>query len=63
MQMIKTAIEETRFIWWRSMLFACMRIYRATGSRLVIETGARYASRIEGYLELKRMDEEEADEC
>lgn len=60
MQMIKTAIEETRLAWWRMMLLACIRAYDKTGKLALLVKGARYASRIEGWLALKQMDEEEA---
>lgn len=59
--MVKTALEETRFMWWRMMLLACMRIYDKTGRRYFLINGARYASRIEGWSALKEMDEEEND--
>lgn len=59
MQMIKTAIEETRLRWWRTMFFTCMHLYDMTGSKTFLYKGARYASRIEGLLNLRQMDEEE----
>lgn len=59
MLMIKTALEETRFMWWRLMFFACMRIYDRTGKLCFLVKGAGYASRIEGWSALKQMDEED----
>lgn len=59
MKMIKTALEETRFMWWRLMFFACMRIYDRTRKHYFLVKGARYASRIEGWSALKQMDEED----
>jgi len=56
--MFKTAIEETRIAWCRAMIFFYGRIYNAFGFKWALVKCARYCSRIDGYLELKRMDEE-----
>ncbi len=57
--MIKNAIEETRLAWWRAMAFFYGRVYNALGFKWALVKCARYCSRVDGYINLKQMDEED----
>lgn len=60
-QMIKTAIEETRLVWWVLCIEVLVRIHTGVvgASNRITHRVAVYASRIDGYIELKQMEEEE----
>lgn len=58
--MIKTAIEETRLIWWVLCIKAIILIHTGVVniSNRLTHSVAVYASKIDWYMELKQMEEE-----